>query len=328
MRIFIDESGSFGWATPGISLHCAVIVCNSSLVELFRRHIDWKTSILGRHRKREIKASQLADDQLERFVRTVILPETNLKLTVVGIDTRITTKERLESWRDHISHYLLSVSEWSQTRSRRPADRQYKEMSGWLWNRSPENLAQMLSLVENIGRAMQNAVIWFHEQTFESEFDDFEIAVDRSFIRSTEHEVFWREFFRGYFVNKSREEPFKVPELWSQGRHVFDRRCRNAQGEFDLAPILRDRTYFSDSEPSEGLQIADVCANICMRYHRREKWFAAYRLLRPYIVDVNRGPMTLLVPAADGTPDAPPTTPTIDQVLYLAKRIKPRSRRN
>jgi len=283
---------------------------------------------LGRHRKREIKASQLADDQLEQFVRTVILPETNLKLTVVGIDTRITTRERLESWRDHISHYILGASEWSKTRSRRPADRQYKEMSGWLWNRSPENLAQMLSLVENIGRALQNAIIWFHEQTFEPEFDDFEIAIDRSFIRSTEHEVFWREFFRGYFVNKSREEPFRVPEFWSKGRHIFDRKCTNAEGEFDLAPILRDRTYFCDSAQSEGLQIADFCANICMRCHRREESLAAYRLLRPFVVDVNRGPITLIVPATEGTLDVQPTTQTIGEVLALTKHIKPRIRRN
>ena len=75
MRIFIDEAGDFGWAPKQISLHCAVIVCNSSLVELYRRHLAWEQSILGEHRRRELKASTLTDEQLETFVRSVILPE-------------------------------------------------------------------------------------------------------------------------------------------------------------------------------------------------------------------------------------------------------------
>lgn len=87
----------------------------------------------------------MSDDQLERFVRGVLLPEASLKLTFVGLDTRITTKQRLENWRDYMSHYILSASEWAKAHSLHPADQQYKEMSGWLWNRSPENLAQMLS---------------------------------------------------------------------------------------------------------------------------------------------------------------------------------------
>ena len=86
MRVFIDESGDFGWMPKQMSLHCAVMVCNSSLVELFRRHFVWKHSILGEHRRRELKARKLTDGQLEAFVRTVILPEHGLKVRVVGID--------------------------------------------------------------------------------------------------------------------------------------------------------------------------------------------------------------------------------------------------
>jgi hypothetical protein len=262
VRIYIDESGTFGWTHPNISLHCAVIVCSSALVELFRRYLEWKMSILGSRKMREVKGSSLSDAQLEQFVRQVILPTPELKLTVVGIDTRITTKIRLERWRDGISHYCLGASEFSKVNDLRPADRQYKEMSGWLWNRSAENLAQMISLGEALVRATQNAVIWFHEERFESEFADFEIAIDRGFIRSPEHEVFFREFFRGYFVNTSREKPFRYPEHWVNGQHVFEHMCSHADGELDLAPIFRDRTYFVDSASSEGVQVADICSHI------------------------------------------------------------------
>ncbi len=132
-------------------------------------------------------------------------------------------------------------------------------------------------------------------------FADFEIAIDRSFIRSREHEVFWLEFFRGYVVNRSRREPFKFPEHWVKENHVFERMCTNSDGRLDLAPIFRDRAFFVDSEASEGVQIADICSHICLRYHRSEKVSAAYLGLGPFIVDVNKGPMTLLVPRMTAT---------------------------
>ena len=185
----------------------------------------------------------------------------------------------------------------------------------------------MISLGDTIARATQNAVIWFHDERFESEFADFELAIDRSFILRREHEVFWRESFRGYSVNKFREKPFIYPEHWAKGRHVFERMCTNADGELDLAPIFRDRTYFVDSASSEGVQIADVCAHICLRYHRREQWFEAYRALRPLIVDVDKGPMTLPVPANDGGLEGRYATTVQQEVAEQAKLIPARTRR-
>ncbi len=327
MRIFIDESGNFGWDPPNISLHAAVIVCNSSIVELFRRLLEWKTSILGHHRVRELKASDLTDSELDDFVGRVVLPTPGFKLTVVGIDTRIASKQMLEEWRDEVSHYCLGASMFSEKRGLRPADRQYKEMSGWLWNRSPENLAHMMSMSEIITRATQNSVIWFHEKEFESEFADFEIAIDRSFVRTPEHETFWREFFRGYFLNKSRHEPFKTPQHWVHDGHVFERVCSNDERTIDLAPIFRDRTYFVDSKSSEGVQIADICSHICLRYHRPNLWFEAYRKLRPLIVDVNKGPITLLVPIKAENASIKMGTAIQQEVAELAKSMPRRVRR-
>ena len=192
MRIFVDDSGDFGWTPPQISLHCGVIVCNCSLVELFRRHFDWKKSLLGTHRKREVKASTLSDDQLESFVRTVIMPESNLKIVVVGVDKSLVSRELLEEWRDGISLLCQGASDWSNSRGFPVAERQYAEMSGWVWNRSPQNLALMLSLGDILLESLQTAIIHFHDFKFESEFDEFEIVIDRGFIRKPEHEVFWR----------------------------------------------------------------------------------------------------------------------------------------
>ena len=319
---------SSGWAPPQISLHCGVIVCNSSLVELFRRHFDWKKSLLGTHRKPEVKASTLSDDQLERFVRTVDLPEANLRIVVVGVDTSLVNKELLEEWRDGISLLCQGASDWSNSQGFPVAKRQYAEMSGWIWNRSPQNLALMLSLGDTLLESLQTTIIHYHDSKFEQEFDDFEIVIDRGFIRNREHEVFWREFFRTYVTNRCRREPLGTPEEWKKTNHVFERKYSNNENQIDLTALLRDSTYFSDSRLTEGLQIADICANICLRYHRRKQWFEAYRLLRRFVVGKQGSPMKALIPVGNLDFASGASTKTQHEVLAYAKEIKPRSRRS
>ena len=327
MRIFIDESGNFGSSPPQISLHCGVVVCSTSLVELFRRFLEWKHSLVGNHRKREIKANVLDDDQLESFVRTVILPEADLRLTVVGIDTNIFTKPALEDWRDGISHVCQGAAEWSGSRGYPVAKRQYTEMSGWLWNRSPDNLALMISLGEVIWQSLQNSIICFGGSQFESEFCDLEIVIDRSFIRRHEHELFWNEFLRSHFKNRSRREPLLTPDEWSKTNHPFERQYCQDDDQVDLTTLFREHMYFADSKKSEGLQIADICAHICLRYYRRRKWFEAYRLLRKFITGEGGRPMTLLIPTGGPGLNAKAPSKTQQEVLEYAKLIKPRSRK-
>ena len=327
MRVFVDDSGDFGWAPAQISLHCGVIVCNSSLVELFRRHFEWKKSLLGTHRKREVKATTLTDEQLESFARTVIAPEANLKIVVVGIDTSLVSKELLEKWRDGISLLCQGASDWSNSLGFPVAERQYDEMSGWIWNRSPENLAFMLSLGDIVLESLQTAIIHYHEFEFEPEFADFEIVIDRSFIRNQEHEVFWREFFRTYVTNKSRREPLATPEEWKKTNHVFERKYSHGDKEIDLTTLMRDSTYFSDSKLAEGLQIADICANICLKYHRRKQWFEAYRLLRRFIVGKQGSPMKALIPVGNLDLSSEAPTRTQQEVLAYANKLKPRLRK-
>lgn len=327
MRIFIDESGNFGWSPARISLHCGVVVCSTSLVELFRRFFEWKKSLAGPHRRREIKANVLDDAQLESFVKSVILPETDLRLTVVGIDTSIVAKQVLEGWRDGISHLLQGAAQWSDSRSFPVAKRQYSEMSGWLWHRSPENLALMISLGEVIWQSLQNSIIWFYEPKFESEIDNMEIVVDHSLIRRREHELFWHEFLRTYFKNKSRREPLVTPDVWKKTNHTFERKYCQSDGQVDLTPLFREHMYFSDSKTSEGLQIADICAHICLRYHRRKKWFEAYRLLSNFIVGTDGRPMTALIPTGGPDLNAKARSKTQQEVLEYTKQLKPRSRK-
>jgi hypothetical protein len=66
MRIFIDESGSFNWHIPGRSVFCGVTVPDRGLDELLDRFSRWRRTIIG-HSKRELKGSELTENQLFSF---------------------------------------------------------------------------------------------------------------------------------------------------------------------------------------------------------------------------------------------------------------------
>ncbi|MCU1240489.1 MAG: hypothetical protein JWO71_1215 [Candidatus Acidoferrum typicum] len=176
--------------------------------------------------------------------------------------------------------------------------------------------------------SLQTAIIHYHDSKFEQEFDDFEIVIDRGFIRNAEHEVFWREFLRTYVTNRCRREPLGTPEEWKKTNHIFERKYARDENQIDLTTLMRDSTYFSDSKMTEGLQIADICANICLKYHRRKQWFEAYRLLRRFIVGKQGSPMKALIPFGnlDLASEAP--TRTQQEVLVYASKLKPRSRKH
>lgn len=95
MRVFMDESGSFFWSTPGISLMTALVIPDAAMDGLTFRFGDWKSSIVGKS-TREGKGSEPASVQLESFVRQVLPHSERVPyLTVVGADTATTQESHV-----------------------------------------------------------------------------------------------------------------------------------------------------------------------------------------------------------------------------------------
>ena len=52
------------------------------------------------------------------------------------------------------------------------------------------------------------------------------------------------------------------------------------KGLYDYRDLFHNHTAFRDSKAVIGLQVADICANICYRFHRSDrKDLGAYTLL-------------------------------------------------
>lgn len=287
MRIFVDESGSFSWSTPGISLTVALVIPDGAMDSLTSRFLTWKKSILGKS-TRELKGSELDSAQLESFVRKVLpLSERAPLLTVVGADTATTQECHVTKAKDQLSeqyaHCVQLLLEHDPPN--KPLAQGYREVSGWTRKRSAVNFLWIASMERTIVEAIQLMICAFLELEFDHEFENIEISIDRSFIKEPGPIDFWLEYHRLCHSNRAKKgEGVLVPKDWRLRNHPFPRKYRLKPGVTNLNDLLRNHMNFVDSKRSVGVQIADICAQICRRFHCGDVNLAAYTLLQRRII--------------------------------------------
>src|SRR5713226_7408151 len=137
---FIDESGSFSWSNLGKSLFCGVTVSDAELPQLEKRFVAWKHSIIG-HSNQELKGQDLTANQLYSFTHKV-LPRTarNIHLTLAGGDTSLTAESYLEKIREQAAVMFRLSSELCAKHKNDRLTETYRQMSGWVRNRSTSNV--------------------------------------------------------------------------------------------------------------------------------------------------------------------------------------------
>jgi hypothetical protein len=295
MHIFIDESGSFSWATPDISVMPHVIVPTGALSSLETRFLGWKRTVVGAG-KGELKGSSLSDAQLANFVR-MVLPNDGSRIVigVVGADTSQTRELHVAQARDqlsrqfaHIRGLLLAHDPPNKVRAQA-----YDELGNWMKNRSAVNFLWLWCAEESISQSIQHAIGYFLEAEDDHEFEEIEIAIDQAFIRRERHFEFWQEVLRLGLLDRSKTgRSFLVPKEWRERNHPFSRKY-NRDGYRDFTDLYRKHLTFSDSKGSVGIQIADICAQICLRFHRGSESLEAYAMLRKRIVGRNGVALTL-----------------------------------
>jgi len=283
MRNFIDDSGSFSWGNNGKSLFCGVTVSDASLPRLEKRFLDWKQSVIGKS-GRELKGRELTANQLFSFAHKVLpAAERDIHLTLVGGDTSVTAESYLAKLREQAAElFRLSSELCARSENSRLAET-YRQMSGWVRNRSTSNLFWIVVLQQAIFDTLQHAIVRFAETEFSREFEDIEIAIDRSFICRDEHRAFWGEWLRTDLMKKSRIGTIAAIKEWAPD-HPFNRKYKLHKGLLNFGDLFHKHTDFYDSKSMIGLQVADICANVFYRYFRDEPDTRAFDLLRPRVV--------------------------------------------
>ncbi len=159
----------------------------------------------------------------------------------------------------------------------------YRRMASWIGERSPENLMWIYCLGDAIHLSIQHAIVLFAEEADDCEFENIEMFIDQSFIGKPKHIEFWKEWLRNFLYGKSVKEPMMIVKEWSQRDHPFNRKYGRARGFIDWSDLFRSHVHFVKSNDSLGVQIADVCANICYRFYSGNPKYRPYRLLRSRI---------------------------------------------
>ncbi len=287
MRIFMDESGAFGWGTPGVSLMAVLVIPDGAMDGFSSRFLAWKSSIVGKS-TREVKGSELDSNQLKSFVQQV-LPRSERAplLTVIGADTTVTqechvtaVKDQLAAQYAHTARLLLERDPPNKSLAQA-----YTEVSGWTRKRSAVNFLWIVAAERAIAEAVQLMICAFLEQEYDQEFENIDIAIDRSFIKESGPINFWQEYHRLAHLNRAkRGQAILVPREWRLRNHPYYRRYRVVPGISNLGDLLRSHMNFVDSKQSIGVQVADICAQVCRRFHGGDTNLEAYELLQKRII--------------------------------------------
>ncbi|MFL6388385.1 MAG: DUF3800 domain-containing protein [Terriglobales bacterium] len=295
MKTFIDESGCFSWTRSGKSIFCGVSLPDPALPTLFLRFFHWKRDVLGLKRQKEIKACDLDTKQLRSFVERVALPEETFRLTYTAVDTQFTSAAIVDKMRDQWADVLAVVANREDARGNRPAAQFHLEMSNWVRRRSHEHFLWNMALYAIIFESVQNTISRFAHESFDAEFASWDIIIDRSFIKRDRHMTFWQEWLRHQLMQFSvNHGGFKAPSAWLNRNHPLLKNMRSDINMVDGSELLLRHTYFANSQPSEGLQLADMCAHICFRYFRNGVTYEPLTLLRERINDGSGGPIRLI----------------------------------
>lgn len=270
---FIDDSGSFSWRNRGKSLFCGVTVSDVELPELEKRFIAWKRSIIGGSGQ-ELKGSELTSNQLSSFVMKVLPRSSGIVLTVVGGDTSATAESHVEEMRHQSAEIFRLTSEMcskytSETNKNEKIVEFYRQMSGWVRKRSTPNCLWIVVLLQTIFDTLQHGIVRYAESEFSSEFENIEFVIDRSFIQRDEHLQFWKEWLRADLMKSSRRSIMTVKE-WPPD-HPYKKKYMIHKGLYDYRDLFHNHTVFQNSKSVIGLQVADICANICYRFYRGDR---------------------------------------------------------
>jgi hypothetical protein len=204
MKIFIDESGDFGWCPPRYSLFCALTVADRTFDGLVTRFNKWKSN-QPRENKDELKGKNLLPLEQASFVQSVILATGHARMTLAGTNTALFPKATAEQFGQDSANTLLATANWAAGNDKPLLVDFYNAMARWLERRSAENVLWVCGLVHVIRLAIQHAIVQFAEEEDDCEFEKIEILIDRSFIKKESHDNYWRDWLRSSLLSESEK---------------------------------------------------------------------------------------------------------------------------
>src|SRR5437879_2982475 len=157
MKIFIDDSGGFGWTAHGVPLFCGATMSDKNFNAIMSNFHAWR-SRQPNYRGFELKGKDLSPSQQESLVNSVLLSTRGISLTLAGTKTTLFKKEIAEQVVKDSASILRAAG--NRTQHATPADF-FRRMARWMETRIPENLMWIHCLGDAIHLSIQHGIIMF-----------------------------------------------------------------------------------------------------------------------------------------------------------------------
>lgn len=283
MKNYVDESGAFGWTPEGVSLFAGLSLADRSLPRIIRSFNEWKAKVARCPENEEVKGWSLSPTQLEIFVKWVILPHRDFWVSLVGVDTRNTKESIARAFVEQAAAAAEAASRLAESHGNSMLARDLRKWAVWIRRRSPQNGLWLLGLGRVVLNTIQHTIVRHLDAADDSEYENWDIIIDRSIIETSRHEVFWGGWLRSVLYQQTKKEPLDIITEWRERNHPFVRKYFRGGEILDVSGLFKRGMRFDDSKAEPGLQMADVCAAIARRFYA-DGWREPYTRMAERIV--------------------------------------------
>lgn len=292
MIIAIDETGDFSPDSDKLSFFVAVLLeqHNNGIQIKKEQFVNWLATIPKEkfNEKKEVKGSDLSDEELLTFVKSVYIKDPIVRMEVVCIQPNENPEELMRKFKDAEVKQIEKLIELATNDGKLEMAEQYKKMAIWYKNAKKMHYPHFFKLIllrNVINKAFNTAIgvsillEMLHDKKSEN-LQNINIKIDQDFVRGRDPNIYWKELLRWSFISSTRRTPIPTLDSWRKTGHPFLDKYKSKKNDtLEFKSLFRNNCNFVESHEHFEIQIADIVGIIINRYKNRNKTIAAYNAL-------------------------------------------------
>jgi len=295
MIIGIDETGVFNLTTDKVCLFTAIhLLDDSQKLQLHNDLESWKSKFKSfKNHYREIKGSSLDEVMALDFINNVIEKQKSFYITTVGTVPSDHKKIDIQHRRDSNIKDLESGVRECISIGNDSLAKQYRSLINWYKPLSYQILLKIWVLSEMIGYSYREHMIQVVLDKKDLSLGEFEISIDKDFIKKDTHLDYWRDLLRSWFYGYTYRHPIIGISEWPEDHPYYQKTKMETMLQddgrmisIDRGNYFRDGVNFVDSHNSSIVQVADIVASIISQQLNDNKFNSAYIALQKYFIPI------------------------------------------
>lgn len=289
MIIAIDETGDFQPNSKLDSFFVAVILEQQNCkLELKKKQFQsWLDTIPKEkfNKKKEVKGSDLTEDELFSFTETVFTSEPCIKHEVVFFSPSENSEDLMKTFKEIEVAKIEKLADFATEKGKSKMAEQYRRMAIWHKNSRKMHYPHFMKLIllrSLLNKAFNTAIgvsilLEMIDDNKSENLLNLEFKIDQDFVRGRDANIYWKELLRNTFISYTLRNPIPVLDTWDENTHPFLKKyTKENDDRLYVTDILKNKCNFLESHESWEIQLADITGIIINRFHNRKKAIKAY----------------------------------------------------